>query len=83
MRWTKSCVTSPRAASADCSGRWCSHSDAAIGYPNDALGHEVASLLLEPSDTRDRLTEGAVQSPMELRNRKEFPNPMDLEPVYV
>ncbi len=26
--------------------------------PNDALGHEVASLLLSPSDTRDRLTQG-------------------------
>lgn len=32
-------------------------------HPNDELGHKVASLLLEPSDTRDRLTSGCYISP--------------------
>ncbi len=32
-------------------GRW-------LRQPSDELGHEVASLLLEPSETRDRLTQG-------------------------
>lgn len=34
--------------------------------PSDALGHQVASLLLEPSPVRDRLTSGAFV-PMDLR----------------
>lgn len=29
-----------------------------IGIANDSLGHKVASLLLQPSEARDRLTEG-------------------------
>ncbi len=29
-----------------------------LRYPSDALGHEVATLLLAPSETRDRLTAG-------------------------
>lgn len=31
-------------------------------YPDDRLGHEVASLMLEPSATRDRLTAGIYRS---------------------
>ena len=30
--------------------------------PNDRLGHKVASLLLTPSETRDRLTDGAYKT---------------------
>ena len=43
-------------------------------YPNDALGHEVASLLLEPSDARDRLTEGLYVSedPQDITGRLEY-----------
>lgn len=43
-------------------------------YPNDALGHKVASLLLEPSDTRDRLTEGLYISddPQDATGRLEY-----------
>jgi len=31
-------------------------------YPNDKTGHLIAKLLLEPSETRDRLTKGIYQS---------------------
>ncbi len=33
-----------------------------LRYPNDALGHKVAAILLEPSETRERLTEGVFIS---------------------
>jgi len=43
-------------------------------YPNDALGHRVASLLLEPSEARDRLTAGIfiTQDPSLPTGRVEF-----------
>ena len=31
-------------------------------YPNDRLGHRVAKLMIEPSATRDRLTEGVYRN---------------------
>ncbi|MEX2575890.1 MAG: acyl-CoA dehydrogenase, partial [Halofilum sp. (in: g-proteobacteria)] len=42
-------------------------------YPNDRLGHRVARMLLEPSDTRDRLTHGIYvdERPNDLTGRME------------
>ena len=33
-----------------------------LRYPNDRVGHQVAKLLIEPSEARDRLTEGIFKS---------------------
>ena len=33
-----------------------------LRYPNDALGHKVASILLKPGEARDRLTKGVFIS---------------------
>lgn len=33
-----------------------------LRYPNDRVGHEVAKILIEPSEARDRLTEGIFKS---------------------
>ncbi|MEJ2114679.1 MAG: DUF1974 domain-containing protein [Gammaproteobacteria bacterium] len=33
-----------------------------LRYPNDKVGHEVAKRLIEPSETRDRLTDGVYKS---------------------
>jgi len=43
-------------------------------YPNDALAHRVASLLLEPSETRDRLTAGIfiTEDPSQPTGRVEY-----------
>ncbi len=43
-------------------------------YPNDALGHAVASVLLAPSDVRDRLTSGIYcsEDPADPTGRVEY-----------
>jgi acyl-CoA dehydrogenase len=43
-------------------------------YPNDALAYRVASLLLEPSETRDRLTSGIyiTEDPSQPTGRVEY-----------
>ncbi len=33
-----------------------------LRYPNDRVGHEVAKMLIEPSEARDRLTDGIFKS---------------------
>ena len=33
-----------------------------LRYPNDKVGHEVAKRLIEPSETRDRLTDGVYKT---------------------
>ena len=33
-----------------------------LRYPNDRVGHKVAALLIEPSEARNRLTEGIFKS---------------------
>ena len=45
-----------------------------LRYPNDMLGHRVASLLLEPSEARDRLTRGIYFSndPRDVSGRIEY-----------
>ncbi len=45
-----------------------------LRYPNDALGHKVASLLLEPSAVRDRLTAGIYinDDPNDVSGRVEY-----------
>jgi acyl-CoA dehydrogenase len=45
-----------------------------LRYPNDRLGHRVAALLLEPSEARDRLTEGIFVSrdPNDITGRLEY-----------
>ena len=54
-------------------------------YPNDALGHAVASLLLAPGESRDRLTSGVFMSedPEDPTGRVEhaFLRVLEAEPV--
>ena len=44
-----------------------------LRYPNDRLGHRVAALLLEPSEARDRLTQGIFinNDPQDITGRLE------------
>jgi acyl-CoA dehydrogenase len=45
-----------------------------LRYPNDRLGHRVASLLLEPSEARDRLSGGIyfTNDPQDVTGRVEY-----------
>ncbi|MCP4407964.1 MAG: acyl-CoA dehydrogenase [Gammaproteobacteria bacterium] len=45
-----------------------------LRYPNDALGHRVASILMQPSAARDRLTEGIfiTDNPDDVTGRVEY-----------
>jgi acyl-CoA dehydrogenase len=45
-----------------------------LRYPNDALGHRVASVLLQPSVTRDRLSAGIFisEAPDDVTGRMEY-----------
>lgn len=45
-----------------------------LRYPNDRTGHQVASLLLEPSEARDRLTAGIYinDDPQDVTGRVEY-----------
>jgi acyl-CoA dehydrogenase len=56
-----------------------------LRYPNDRLGHRVASLLLEPSEARDRLTWGIyfTDDPQDVTGRVEYAlkKVIDAEPV--